>query len=59
VDALANAIALLLEDVDMRVKIGMAAKQKIMDCFSAEKILPQLEAVYRSLGAVPLADAKH
>jgi glycosyltransferase involved in cell wall biosynthesis len=55
VDALANAIMLLLGNVGLRVKMGIAAKQKIAERFRAEKVLPQLEAVYRRLGAVPLA----
>jgi len=53
VNALANAIASLLGNADMRVNIGSAARQKIVERFSAEKVLPQLEAIYRSLGAMP------
>lgn len=56
INALANAIASLLRNAEMRVDMGVAARQKIAQRFSAEKVLPQLEAIYRSLGAVP-ADA--
>lgn len=59
VDALANAITLLLGNVGVRVKMGGAAKQKIAERFRAEKVLPQLEAVYRRLGAIPLAVDKN
>lgn len=56
VNALSNAITSLLENADMRVNIGTAGRQKIVESFSAEKVVPQLEAIYRDLGAVPLGD---
>lgn len=57
VGALADAIVLLLENAGMRAAMGVAARQKIAAGFSADKVLPQLEAIYRSLGAVPIQTA--
>jgi len=57
IDALASAIALLLGNADLRASMGLAAKQKIMERFCAEKVLPQLEEIYMRLGAVPAGDA--
>lgn len=53
VHALANAIVLLLGDENMRTTMGAAAKKKISERFSAEAVVPQLEAIYRELGALP------
>lgn len=54
VKALAQALESLLGDADLRTSIGLAARQKIVEHFSAEKILPQLEEIYIRLGAVPV-----
>lgn len=54
VDALACAIESLLANPDLRSEMGMAGKHKILECFTAEKVLPQLEQIYRGLGAIPI-----
>ncbi|TCV83441.1 glycosyltransferase family 4 protein [Sulfurirhabdus autotrophica] len=54
VDALAVAIEMLLGNADLRTAMGVAAKEKIVERFSAERVLPHLEEIYLQLGAVPV-----
>lgn len=54
IDALVDAIDTLLSDSELREKMGIAARNKIIKKFSAEKILPQIEDMYRELGAMPV-----
>ncbi len=58
VDALAEAIEKLLTDGELREKMGRAAQQKVIDCFTPERILPQLEALYSKFGIEPKDGAK-
>jgi hypothetical protein len=37
--------------------MGAAARKKIQEKFSAERVLPQLEEIYLRLGAVPVGVA--
>ena len=53
VDGLAHAIERLLHDADFRQGMGNAAREKVVHNFSAEKVIPQLENLYRELGAAP------
>jgi N-acetyl-alpha-D-glucosaminyl L-malate synthase BshA len=50
-DALARGVELLLEDEDRRQTLGRAAQAHARDAFSAEKIVPQYEALYRRVCA--------
>jgi glycosyltransferase involved in cell wall biosynthesis len=50
-DALARGVESLLEDEDMRQTLGRAAQAHARDTFSAEKIVPQYEALYRRVCA--------
>ncbi len=50
VDGIAAALARLLGDTDLRRRMGEAARAKVVSTFSAEKIVPQIEALYRELG---------
>ena len=43
----------LLRDAELRERMGLAGKKKIREHFASPVILPQIEAVYRRLGAVP------
>ena len=52
VDALALALGRLLSDADLRRRMGEAARLKVEATFSAERILPQVEALYRELGVL-------
>jgi len=51
IDALVDAIEQLLGDAALRSEIGQAARKKIVDKFSMEIVLPQIEKIYRELGA--------
>jgi glycosyltransferase involved in cell wall biosynthesis len=50
---LAEAISKLLVDPELRERMGIAARARIEKQFTAEVIVPQLEALYRELGAQP------
>ena len=45
--ALAAALALLIEDPDLRERFGAAGRRRVEDHFSAEKRIDRLEALYR------------
>lgn len=49
VAALSERLGRLLGDPDLRHRMGSAARQKAETCFSVEKIVSQIEAVYREL----------
>jgi len=53
IDGLVHAIERLLHDADYRQGMGNAAREKVVHKFSAEKVIPQLEKLYRELGATP------
>jgi glycosyltransferase involved in cell wall biosynthesis len=52
-DALANTIHELLKNVELRHRLGKAARQTIMDGFSPQKELDANLDVYRTLGLDP------
>ena len=52
-DALANTILELLKNVELRHRLGKAARQTIMDGFSPQKELDANLDVYRTLGLDP------
>jgi glycosyltransferase involved in cell wall biosynthesis len=52
-DALANAIQEVLENAELRNRLGNAARQTVMDGFSPQKELDSNLAVYRKLGLHP------
>jgi glycosyltransferase involved in cell wall biosynthesis len=52
-DALANTIHELLKNVELRYRLGKAARQTIMDGFSPQKELDANLDVYRTLGLDP------
>ncbi len=54
VNGLEEAVARLLQDPELRQRMGDAAIRKIGTTFSAEAVLPKLEALYGGLGVVPL-----
>ncbi len=49
VDALAGALFELLGCAETRRRMGLAAREKVRRTFSAEVVLPQLEALYGEL----------
>jgi glycosyltransferase involved in cell wall biosynthesis len=53
INSLVNRISQLLQDSDLRSRMGLAAKMKVATFFSPASVLPQIEALYRALGAVP------
>jgi glycosyltransferase involved in cell wall biosynthesis len=53
VPKLAEAISKLLVDPERRERMGIAARERVEKQFAAEVIIPQLEALYRELGAQP------
>ncbi len=53
INSLVNRISQLLQDSDLRSRMGLAAKMKVAAFFSPASVLPQIEALYRALGAVP------
>lgn len=53
IDGLVHAIERLLHDADFRQEMGNAAREKVVHKFSTEKVVPQLEKLYRELGAEP------
>lgn len=52
VDRLAESIEKLLDDHELRQRMGMAAREKIRTTFSTESVVPQVEAVYREVAGV-------
>jgi len=48
-DALAQAITRLLQDPDLRRKMGRAGRERVERCFSVERMVQQTEALYEEL----------
>jgi glycosyltransferase involved in cell wall biosynthesis len=59
IDALADRIMRLLGSVDLRSAIAAAAGIKVREQFSSDKVLSQVEDLYRHLGAVPRELQEH
>jgi glycosyltransferase involved in cell wall biosynthesis len=53
VDALADRIVRLLGDASLRATFAAKARRKVVERFSPEKVLVQLETLYWDLGATP------
>jgi glycosyltransferase involved in cell wall biosynthesis len=51
IPALADALDMLLSNAEIRRRMGEAARVKIESSFSAARVLPQIEMLYRRLGA--------
>lgn len=49
VNTLTARLALLLEDADLRERMGHAARQRVLDVFAIEAVLPKLEQIYDDL----------
>ncbi len=49
IDALAGALSRLLEDSALRLRLGTAARRRVVNHFSSERRIGQLEALYRML----------
>ncbi|MCW8984646.1 MAG: glycosyltransferase family 4 protein [Thermoanaerobaculales bacterium] len=48
-EAMATALARLIEDPDLRQRLGSAARRRVVEHFSTEKRIDKLEALYREL----------
>ncbi len=48
-DALAGALARLLDDPALRHRLGTAARQRVVDHFTTERRISRLEALYRKV----------
>lgn len=53
VDALCEALDALLSQLELRKRMGEAARSKVESTFSAACVLPQVEQLYRRLGIRP------
>lgn len=53
INCLVNRISQLLQDSDLRSRMGLAAKMKVAALFSPTSVLPQIEALYSDLGVIP------
>lgn len=53
ITGLARAVEMLLQSADLRQKMGDSAREKVVNTFSADKVIPRLENVYLELGASP------
>jgi len=49
IDALAKALARLIDDDDLRHRLGTAARKRVIKQFSTEKRIEKLEALYRQV----------
>ena len=49
IDALSDALALMLDNAEVRNQYALAAKEKYLNNFSPEVIIPQLQNIYREL----------
>jgi glycosyltransferase involved in cell wall biosynthesis len=56
-EALAEAIARLLDDGDLRARMGRAARERVRDLFSIQRAAERTEEVYRSVFARPSLSA--
>jgi len=50
-EAVANAIKALLQDPGRRVRMGEAGAARLRECFSAERMVRQLQALYEGMAA--------
>ena len=48
-DALAAALTRLIDDPDLRTRLGIAARKRVVEHFSTEKRIDKLEALYRKV----------
>ena len=48
-DALAAALILLIDDDDLRHRLGVAARKRVVERFSTEKRIEKLEALYQAV----------
>jgi glycosyltransferase involved in cell wall biosynthesis len=53
IDALADRIDLLLADADLRERFAGAARAKVASDYSTQRVLAQIEALYKRLGVMP------
>ena len=53
VSAITDAIRMLLSQPGLRARMGKAGRQKVLDSFIPERVLPRLEQIYRDLGVNP------
>lgn len=51
--ALADAVVRLLRDPGVRVRMGLAARERVRRHFSSESVAEQIAALYRKLAAAP------
>lgn len=58
VDELAAAIVTLCDNEKLKTEMGNAARHKYESCFSPGKIIPQVENLYRRLGASPCCECQ-
>ena len=49
VGALADALDRLIEDPGLRLRLGKAARQRVINHFSSQQRIDKLEALYRSI----------
>jgi glycosyltransferase involved in cell wall biosynthesis len=49
VQSLANNMRALVDDAELRAKLGRAARETIQSRYSAEAVLPRLERLYQQL----------
>ncbi len=49
VDAMTNALSTLLEDADLRKRLGKAGRKRAEDCFSIDVMINRLELLYQGL----------
>jgi len=49
IDSLAKALARLIDDPDLRRRLGTAGRRRVVEHFSAEKRIDRLEALYRQV----------
>jgi glycosyltransferase involved in cell wall biosynthesis len=52
-NALADAVVRLLLDADLRVRMGLAARERMQRHFSGESVADQIVALYRELSEAP------
>ena len=58
-DALADRIIRLLQDSTLRAQMASAAREKAISRFSADRVIAEVEELYRSLGAFPRDRGPH
>lgn len=53
VAGIADAVIALLEDNDMRARLGQAGKEKVTSRYTAQNVIPILESMYTEFGVRP------